>query len=148
MGGCHNHGPILGPLNTRCRILVRTHKVTIILTTTHILFFASTACQWPIEGVAGHRRIQRCPPLFPVWQKLLPKVSVVRTEVGVCSTQGALYTRNNRLVPDWWSAKTTHLVAPGRLGCAKFLNPKGEDSGPYKAPCYLRANLFLKPFVE
>ena len=36
MGGCQNYGPLLGPLNTRCRIILRTQKGTIILTTTHI----------------------------------------------------------------------------------------------------------------
>ena len=36
MGGCQNYGPILSPLNTRCRIILRTQKGTIILTTTHI----------------------------------------------------------------------------------------------------------------
>ena len=33
-GGCQNYGPLLGPLNTRCRIILRTQKVTIPLTTT------------------------------------------------------------------------------------------------------------------
>ena len=37
MGGCQNYGPLLGPLNTRCRILLRTQKGTIILTTTHMV---------------------------------------------------------------------------------------------------------------
>ena len=36
MGGCQNYGPLLGPLNTRCRIMLRTPKGTIILITTHI----------------------------------------------------------------------------------------------------------------
>ena len=36
MGGCPKHGPLLGRLNTRCRIILRTHKGTIIWTTTHI----------------------------------------------------------------------------------------------------------------
>ena len=36
MGGCQNYGPLSGPLNTRCRITVRSHKGTIILTTTLI----------------------------------------------------------------------------------------------------------------
>ena len=36
MGGCQNYGPFLGPLNTRCRIICRTLKGTIILTTTHL----------------------------------------------------------------------------------------------------------------
>ena len=26
MGSCQNHGLLLGPLNTRCRIIVRTQK--------------------------------------------------------------------------------------------------------------------------
>ena len=37
MGGCQNHGPLLGPLNTRCRIILRTQTGAIILTTTHII---------------------------------------------------------------------------------------------------------------
>ena len=36
MGGCQNHGPFLGTLNIRCRIIIGTQKRTIILTTTHI----------------------------------------------------------------------------------------------------------------
>ena len=35
MGGCQNYGPLLGPLNNMCRIILRTHQGTIILTTTH-----------------------------------------------------------------------------------------------------------------
>ena len=38
MGGCQNYGPLSGPLNTRCRTILRTQKGTIILTTTHMLF--------------------------------------------------------------------------------------------------------------
>ena len=33
VGGCQIHGPILGSRNTRCRIIQRTPKGTIILTT-------------------------------------------------------------------------------------------------------------------
>ena len=36
MGGYQNYGPLLGPLN-RCRIIPRTKKGTMILTTTHML---------------------------------------------------------------------------------------------------------------
>ena len=36
MGGCQNFGPFLCPLNTRCRIILRIHKRTILLTTTHM----------------------------------------------------------------------------------------------------------------
>ena len=36
MGGCQNYGPRLGPLNTRCRIILRNQKGTMILTTTHM----------------------------------------------------------------------------------------------------------------
>ena len=36
MGGSQNYGPLLGPLNTRCRIIPRTKKGTIIWTTTHM----------------------------------------------------------------------------------------------------------------
>ena len=37
MGGCQNYGPLLGTLNNRCRIIIRTQKGTLILTTTHML---------------------------------------------------------------------------------------------------------------
>ena len=33
--GCQIYGPFLGTLNIRCRIIIRTQKGTIILTTTH-----------------------------------------------------------------------------------------------------------------
>ena len=36
VSGCQNYGPVLGPLNTRCRIVLRTQKGTMILTTTHL----------------------------------------------------------------------------------------------------------------
>ena len=36
LGGCPNVGPVLGTLNTRCRIILGTRKGTIILTTTHL----------------------------------------------------------------------------------------------------------------
>ena len=36
MGGCQNYGPFLGTLNIRCRIIIRTQKGTLILTTTHM----------------------------------------------------------------------------------------------------------------
>ena len=26
LGGCQNYGPLLGPLNTRCRVILRTQK--------------------------------------------------------------------------------------------------------------------------
>ena len=35
MGGCQNSGPLLGPVNTKGRIILRTHKGTLILTATH-----------------------------------------------------------------------------------------------------------------
>ena len=36
MGGYQHDGPVLGPLNTRCRIILRTQKGTMILATTHM----------------------------------------------------------------------------------------------------------------
>ena len=36
LGGYQNCGPLLGPLNTMCRIIIRRQKGTIILTATHI----------------------------------------------------------------------------------------------------------------
>ena len=37
MGSCQNYGPFLGTLNIRCRIIIRTQKGSLILTTTHML---------------------------------------------------------------------------------------------------------------
>ena len=51
MGGWQNVGPLLCPLNSRCRVILRTQKKTTILTTTHIL---------PIEGLWFQR-------LYLVW---------------------------------------------------------------------------------
>ena len=36
MGGCQNHGLFWGPLNIRCRIILRIQKGAIILATTHV----------------------------------------------------------------------------------------------------------------
>ena len=43
MGGCQNYGPLLGPLNTRCRIVVGTQKGTIVLTTSQMCIFEGLA---------------------------------------------------------------------------------------------------------
>ena len=40
MGGCQNDGPLLGPLNTRCRVILGTQNGTMILTTTHMYVHA------------------------------------------------------------------------------------------------------------
>ena len=59
MGGCQNYGPFLGTLNIRCRTIIRTQKVTLILTTTHIEFTgtqgmtAKTAPEASQEKLAG-----------------------------------------------------------------------------------------------
>ena len=37
MGGCQNDGPLLGPFNTRCGIIPRTQKGTIIVTTSYMI---------------------------------------------------------------------------------------------------------------
>ena len=47
MGSCPNYGPFLGTLNIRCRIIIRTQKRTIILTT-------------PPFGVQGFRDFRVC----------------------------------------------------------------------------------------
>ena len=39
MGGCQNYGPFLGTLNIRGRIIIGTQKGTIILTTSHIIYY-------------------------------------------------------------------------------------------------------------
>ena len=43
MGGYQSYGLLLGPLNTRCRIPLRTQNRTIILTTTHIYIYIHTS---------------------------------------------------------------------------------------------------------
>ena len=42
LGGRQNYGPLLGPPNTRCRIILGTPKGTIILTTTHVYIYVCT----------------------------------------------------------------------------------------------------------
>ena len=44
MGGCQNYHPLLSSLNTRCRIILRTQKGTVILTTTHMDFVSQCRC--------------------------------------------------------------------------------------------------------
>ena len=39
MGGCQNYGPLLGPPNTRCRIILRALTGSIVLTTTHMYMY-------------------------------------------------------------------------------------------------------------
>ena len=42
VGGCQKYGPLLGPRNTRCRLILRTQKGTIILTATPVCKDADT----------------------------------------------------------------------------------------------------------
>ena len=49
MGGCQNYAPFLGTLNIRCRMIIRIHKRTIILTTTHIEFRV-----WGLNSLTWH----------------------------------------------------------------------------------------------
>ena len=54
MGGCQNDGPLLGPLNTRCRMIFRIQKGTIILTITHAIqaMFADSSPAHPFTHEA------------------------------------------------------------------------------------------------
>ena len=45
MGGCQNCGPFLGTLNIRCRMIIRTQKGTLFLTTTHMCFWQILPCK-------------------------------------------------------------------------------------------------------
>ena len=58
MGGCQNCGPLLGPLDTRCGIILRTQNWDHNSTTTHIrtLFWAA-----PILGNARPIHIAKQP---------------------------------------------------------------------------------------
>ena len=51
--------PLLGPLNTRCRIILRTQKETIILTTTHTMLqvLSSTWRLW--EDSTGRAAVDK-----------------------------------------------------------------------------------------
>ena len=53
MGGCTNYGPFLGALNIRCRIIIRTPKGTLILTTTPMCFRLSGVSGWGLRGFQG-----------------------------------------------------------------------------------------------
>ena len=46
MGGCQNYGPLLGALNIRCRIIRRTQKGTLILTTIYIYIYITYTGFW------------------------------------------------------------------------------------------------------
>ena len=65
MGGCQNQGYFLGTLNMRCRIVLRTQKGTLILTTTHML------CKDLCINVSGELQVGVAPDStsrFPVPQ--------------------------------------------------------------------------------
>ena len=49
MCSCQNYGPFLGSLNNRCRIIIRTQKGTIILTTTTFrpASICTSVASWP-----------------------------------------------------------------------------------------------------
>ena len=51
MGSCEKLGSLLGALNNRCRIIIRTQKGTIILTTTQMTHSGSP------RSVGGIRRL-------------------------------------------------------------------------------------------
>ena len=48
MGGCQNYGPLLGPLNIRFRIILRTPKRTVLLTTTHVPLYYTAKGYWQL----------------------------------------------------------------------------------------------------
>ena len=70
MGGCQNHGPLLGPLNTGCGIILRTQRGTIILTTYHVTRAKQTwspACvtsTWSVRRFCERRqgKVNFCEP--------------------------------------------------------------------------------------
>ena len=62
MGGCQNHGPFLGTLNIRCRIIIGIQKGTIILTTTnHMLVPHGVQAQVSMPPLSRHTYV--CRPL-------------------------------------------------------------------------------------
>ena len=57
-GGCQNYGPLLGPLINRwCVLYLRTHKGTIIFTTTHVGLCAPK-CPTPLRGLSCKMKLQ------------------------------------------------------------------------------------------
>ena len=67
VGGCQNYDPVLGPLNTRCRIIPRTQKGTIILITTHVVVSKKVdhgSCREPITDLQPPQD-DRCGMLIP-----------------------------------------------------------------------------------
>ena len=55
MGGCQNQGPFSGTLNIRCRIVLRTQKGAIILTTTQTVY--TLALKWSLYR---YFRVSQC----------------------------------------------------------------------------------------
>ena len=70
MGGCQKYGPLLRPLNIKCRIILRTQKGTIILTTiyTYLQYRQRKA---PGRRGASHGRPRRCRRRLPGSRQLL-----------------------------------------------------------------------------
>ena len=68
MDGCQNYGPILDPINTRCRILLSNQKGTKILTTTHMIPQRGSRCNLgilpPKARSCGSHRARKTPPEF------------------------------------------------------------------------------------
>ena len=63
MGGCQNHGPFLGTLNIRCRIVIGNQKGTIILTTTR-MWVAQVREKWSLAASIALRMSKKatCEP--------------------------------------------------------------------------------------
>ena len=53
MGSCQNYAPFWGTLNIRCRIIIRTQKETLILTTPHMLTHRSKS--WTYRAPCNSR---------------------------------------------------------------------------------------------
>ena len=59
-GGCQNYGPLLGPLNTSCRIILRIQKGTIMLTTTHVGSVVRARQVYELGGLRADCGCQQC----------------------------------------------------------------------------------------
>ena len=66
MGSCQNSGPLLGPLNTRFRIILRAQKETIILTTNLIGGRIQINELCALSGPVGYRKDRQIETLRPL----------------------------------------------------------------------------------
>ena len=69
MGGCQNYGPFMGTLNNKCRVIIRTQKGTLILTSRHITLIE--ACSKTLQELPDAAGLPNATPAKAVTRRHL-----------------------------------------------------------------------------